>query len=166
MNEKAASRRVPATLIRGDGIGPEIVDATLSVLAALGAPFAWEEQKAGMVALDECGDPLPEATLESIRRTQLALKGPLTTPVGGGYRSVNVRLREEFKLFANVRPARSFVPGGRFDDVDIILIRENTEGLYVGVEHFVPIDDDPKAVAEASAIITRSGCRRIAEFAF
>lgn len=166
MNEKAVSRKVPATLIRGDGIGPEVADATLSVLEALGAPLAWEEQRAGMVALDECGDPLPKATLESIGRTQLALKGPLTTPVGGGYRSVNVRLREEFKLFANVRPARSFVPGGRFDDVDIILIRENTEGLYVGVEHFVPIDDDPKAVAEASGIITRSGCRRIAEFTF
>ncbi|MGH8507946.1 MAG: isocitrate/isopropylmalate dehydrogenase family protein [Gammaproteobacteria bacterium] len=160
------TENIAATLIRGDGIGPEIVDCTLTVLDALGAAFEWDVQRAGMEALNDCGDPLPAATIDSIRRTKLALKGPLTTPIGGGYRSVNVSLRKEFMLFANVRPARSLFRGGRFEDVDLILIRENTEGFYVGVEHFIPIDDDPKAVAEASGINTRSGCRRIAHFAF
>jgi len=158
--------KIPATLIPGDGIGPEIVNATLKVLEALGASFEWEQQLAGVAAEDACGDPLPKATLDSIRRTKLALKGPLTTPVGSGFRSINVRLREEFELFANVRPARSFLLGGRFENVDLVLIRENLEGLYVGVEHYIPIADDPKAVAEASGIITRYGCTRFAEFAF
>jgi isocitrate dehydrogenase (NAD+) len=142
------------------------MDATVAVLDVLGSPFAWEIHKAGMEAVTAYGDPLPEATIDSIQRNRLALKGPLATPVGGGYRSVNVALRQRFKLFANVRPARSWLPGGRFENVDLVLIRENTEGLYVGVEHFVPIDDDPKAVAEASGIITRSGCKRIARYAF
>lgn len=119
-----------------------------------------------MAAVEECGDPLPQAMLDNIRETKLALKSPLTTPVGKGFRSATVRLREAFCLYANVRPARTFVPEGRFEDIDLILVRENTEGLYVGVEHYIPIDDDPKAVAEASGIITRSGCRRIAEFTF
>ena len=159
-------QKIPATLIPGDGIGPEIVKATLTVLEALNAPFEWDEQLAGVAAEDDHGDPLPEKTLASIRETKLALKGPLTTPVGQGFRSINVRLREEFELFANVRPARSFLLGGRFENVDLVLIRENLEGLYVGVEHYVPIADDPKAVAEASGIITRYGCTRFAEFAF
>lgn len=162
----AETRKIPATLIAGDGIGPEIVDACVSVLEALEAPFDWDRQVAGMAAINQGLDPLPAETLESIRKTQLALKGPLTTPVGSGYRSVNVRLRELFNLYANVRPARSYVPGGRYENIDLILVRENTEGLYVGVEHYIPIDGDPHAVAEASGIITRSGCRRIAEFAF
>ena len=158
--------KIPATLIPGDGIGPEIIKATLKVLDALNAPFEWDEQLAGMAAQDTFGDPLPEQTLTSIRNTKLALKGPLTTPVGTGFRSINVRLREEFELFANVRPARSFLLGGRFNNVDLVLIRENLEGLYVGVEHYIPIAEDPKAVAEASGIITRFGCTRFAEFAF
>ena len=157
---------VPVTLLPGDGIGPEIVEATLSVLEALDAPFSWEEQLAGMAAEEKTGDPLPAATMDSIRQTKLALKGPLTTPIGSGYRSINVRLREAFNLYANVRPARSYVPGGRYTEIDLVLIRENTEGLYVGVEHYIPIDGDPHAVAEASGIMTRFGCRRIAEFAF
>ncbi len=157
---------IPATLILGDGIGPEITRATVRVLTALEAPFVWEERIAGMAAVERGEDPLPEETLACIRRNTLALKGPLTTPVGGGYRSVNVRLREEFKLFANIRPARTFVPGGRFDNIDLVLIRENTEGLYVGVEHYVPVGDDPRAVAEATGIMTRYGCRRVSEFAF
>jgi isocitrate dehydrogenase (NAD+) len=161
-----ASGPIPATLIMGDGIGPEITRATVRVLAALEAPFVWDERPAGLGAHEKYGDPLPEETLASIRKNMLALKGPLTTPIGGGFRSVNVRLREEFKLYANVRPARTFVPGGRFDNIDLVLIRENTEGLYVGVEHFVPVGDDPHAVAEASGIMTRYGCRRVAEFAF
>ncbi len=107
-------KEIPATLIPGDGIGPEIVEATLKVLDALGAPFGWEVQRAGMAGVAACGDQLPAATRESIRRTRLALNGPLTTPVGGGYRSSNVRLRKEFDLYANVRPARTMIPGGGF----------------------------------------------------
>ncbi|MGL4317003.1 MAG: isocitrate/isopropylmalate family dehydrogenase, partial [Pseudomonas sp.] len=113
-------QRIPATLIPGDGIGPEIVDATLAVLDALGAPFDWDHQVAGLAGVKSAGDPLPEAALQSIRRTRLALKGPLETPSGGGYRSSNVRLREEFKLYANLRPARTLVPGGRFDNIDLV----------------------------------------------
>jgi isocitrate dehydrogenase (NAD+) len=157
---------IPATLIPGDGIGPEITDATVMVLESLGAPFAWEVHQAGMAGLETFGDPLPPTTLDSIRRTRLALKGPLTTPVGGGYRSSNVRLREEFHLYANVRPARTMVPGGRYEDIDLVLVRENMEGLYVGFEHYIPIGDDPHAVAIGSGVNTRAGCRRIVEFAF
>ena len=153
-------------MIPGDGIGPEITDATVQVLESLGAPFAWEVHQAGMAGLETFGDPLPQTTLESIRHTRLALKGPLTTPVGGGYRSSNVRLREEFHLYANVRPARTMVPGGRYEDIDLVLVRENMEGLYVGFEHYIPIGDDPHAVAIGSGINTREGSRRIAEFAF
>jgi isocitrate dehydrogenase (NAD+) len=157
---------IPATLIPGDGIGPEIVESIVLVLDALGAPFVWEVHQAGMAGVEAFGDPLPRSTLDSIWRTRLALKGPLTTPVGGGYRSSNVRLREEFHLYANVRPALTLVPGGRYEDIDVVLVRENLEGLYVGFEHYIPIDDDPRAVAIGSGINTRAGCRRIAEFAF
>ncbi|MDE1941652.1 MAG: NAD-dependent isocitrate dehydrogenase [Betaproteobacteria bacterium] len=157
---------VPATLIPGDGIGPEIVKSVVTILEALGAPFAWEVQKAGMAAVAESLDPLPEATLDSIRRTGLALKGPLTTPVGGGFRSINVRLREEFKLYANVRPAQTLIPGGRYENVDIVLVRENLEGLYVGFEHYIPIDNDPHGAAISSGVNTRAGSRRIARYAF
>jgi len=157
--------KIPATLIPGDGIGPEVTQATLDVLEAVDAPFEWEWQKAGMAGVDACGDPLPKETLESIRRTRLALKGPLTTPVGGGFRSSNVRLREEFELYANLRPARTLVPG-RFEKIDLVLVRENLEGLYVGFEHYVPIGDDPRAVAVGTGINTRAGSTRICEFAF
>jgi isocitrate dehydrogenase (NAD+) len=157
---------IPATLIAGDGIGPEIVEATVIVLDALRAPFAWEAHKAGMSGVEAFGDPLPQATLDSIRRTRLALKGPLTTPAGSGYRSANVRLREEFHLYANVRPARTLVPGGRYENIDVVLVRENLEGFYIGFEHYIPIDDDPHAVAIGSGINSHAGCRRIAEFAF
>jgi isocitrate dehydrogenase (NAD+) len=112
------------------------------------------------------GDPLPPQTLASIRKTRLALKGPLATPIGGGFRSSNVRLREEFQLYANLRPARTLVPGGRYENIDLVLVRENLEGLYVGFEHYVPIGDDPRAVAMASGVNTRAGCTRICEFAF
>jgi isocitrate dehydrogenase (NAD+) len=164
--QSSAQKILPATLIPGDGIGPEITDATVSVLDSLGAPFAWEVHKAGMAGLKAFGDPLPQSTLDSIRRTRLALKGPLTTPVDGGYRSSNVRLREEFHLYANVRPARTLVPGGRYEDIDLVLVRENMEGLYVGFEHYIPIGDDPRAVAIGSGVNTRAGSRRIVEFAF
>ncbi len=154
------------TLIPGDGIGPEISEQTRRVLEATGVRFEWVEQVAGMAAVDKTGDPLPDATLESIRRTRLALKGPLTTPVGGGYRSVNVALRKEFELYANLRPTRSFAGLGRFQGVDLVLVRENVEGLYVGVEHFVRVGSDPRAVAESMAIVTRQGCERIIRYAF
>ena len=160
------NNKIPATLIPGDGIGPEIVEAVIEVLGALGAPFAWERQEGGMAGIAAGGDPLPQATLESIRKNKLALKGPLTTPVGGGFRSVNVRLREEFQLYANLRPARTLVPGGRYDDIDLILVRENLEGLYVAFEHYIPIGDDPHAVAISSGVNTRDGARRICRYAF
>lgn len=161
-----SSSKIPATLIAGDGIGPEIVEATLAVLDALGAPFEWEHCSAGLGALARLGDPLPEATLDSIRRTRLALKGPLETPSGGGYRSINVRLREAFKLYANLRPARTLVPGGRYDKIDLVVVRENLEGLYIGHEHYVEIDGDPHAVAMATGVNTRAGCERILRYAF
>jgi isocitrate dehydrogenase (NAD+) len=157
---------IAVTLIPGDGIGPEIVEATIAVLDALGAPFAWDRQVAGLEGVKVAGDPLPPATLASIRHTHLALKGPLETPSGGGYRSSNVRLREEFRLYANVRPVRTLIPGGRFDHIDLIVVRENLEGLYIGHEHYVEIDDDPHAVAMATGINTRAGSRRLLEYAF
>ena len=160
------SNTIPVTLIPGDGIGPEIVDATLIALEALGAPFEWDRQIAGLGGIKTAGDPLPAATLDSIRRTRLALKGPLETPSGGGYRSSNVRLREEFQLYANLRPARTIIPGGRFDKIDLVVVRENLEGLYIGHEHYIPIDDDPHAVAMATGINTRAGSRRLLEYAF
>jgi isocitrate dehydrogenase (NAD+) len=157
---------IPATLIAGDGIGPEIMDATLAALEAVGAQFDWDHQIAGLGGVTAVGDPLPKATLDSIRRTRLALKGPLETPTGGGYRSSNVRLREEFQLYANLRPALTVIPGGRFDNIDLVVVRENLEGLYIGHEHYVKIDDDPHAVAMATGINTRAGSRRLLEFAF
>jgi isocitrate dehydrogenase (NAD+) len=161
-----ASSRIPATLIPGDGIGPEIMDAVLTVLDAVDAPFNWDRQVGGFAGIEACGDPLPPATLESIRRTRLALKGPLTTPVGGGFRSVNVRMREEFGLYANVRPVRTMIPGGRYENIDIVLIRENIEGLYVAFEHFIAVGDDPRAVAISQGINTRAACMRIVRHAF
>ena len=154
------------TLIPGDGIGPEITAETVKVLEATGLRFNWDEELAGVAAVEATGTPLPDATVESIRKNSLALKGPLTTPVGIGFRSVNVGLRKEFELFANVRPARTIIPGGRFENVDIVLVRENLEGLYIGVEHFVAIGDDPRAVGESLAIVTRHGCERIVRYAF
>ena len=158
--------KIPATLIPGDGIGPEIVDAVVAVLDAVGSPFEWDRQYGGLAGIERGGDPLPKETLDSIRRTRLALKGPLTTPVGGGFRSVNVRLREEFELYANLRPVRSMVTGGRYEDIDIVLVRENLEGLYVAFEHYIPVGDDPHAVAISSGVNTRSEGKRIARFAF
>ncbi|HXG45288.1 MAG TPA: isocitrate/isopropylmalate dehydrogenase family protein [Gemmatimonadales bacterium] len=154
------------TLIPGDGIGPEITAETVKVLEATGLKFEWDEQIAGLTAVEATGTPLPDATIESIRHRKLALKGPLTTPVGTGFRSVNVALRKEFELYANIRPAKTILPGGRFENVDIVLVRENLEGLYVGVEHFIQIGGDPRAVAESIAIVTRAGCERIIRYAF
>jgi isocitrate dehydrogenase (NAD+) len=155
-----------ATLIAGDGVGPEITQATIEVLGALGMTFDWDEQYGGMAAVEKAGTPLPNATLDSIRRTRLCLKGPLTTPVGGGYRSVNVALRQEFDLYANVRPTKTIVPGGRFQNVDLVIVRENTEGLYVGLDYTFKIAGDRRALAQAMSIVTREGSERVARFAF
>jgi isocitrate dehydrogenase (NAD+) len=153
------------TLIPGDGIGPEITEQTLRALEATGLRFAWDVQPAGMGAVSAGLDPLPERTLASIRQRQVALKGPLTTPVGEGFRSVNVALRKEFDLYANVRPARTVFPG-RYDGVDIVMVRENVEGLYSGVEHFIRVADDPRAVGVSQAIVTRYACERVIRYAF
>ena len=157
---------VRVTLIPGDGIGPSITAATVRILEASGAEIDWDHQVAGMAAVARYGDPIPDATLDSIKRTRLALKGPLETPVGEGFRSINVALRKTFDLYANVRPAYSIVPGGRYQNLDIVLIRENTEGLYVGIEHYIKVGDDARAAAESIALITRAGSERIARYAF
>jgi isocitrate dehydrogenase (NAD+) len=154
------------TLIPGDGIGPSITAATVRVVQAAGADLEWEEHVAGMAGVAKVGNPIPDETLESIRRTGLALKGPLETPVGEGFRSINVALRKTFDLYANVRPAYSIVPKGRYENLDLVLIRENTEGLYSGIEHYVRVGDDPRAAAESIAIITRTGSERVARYAF
>ena len=154
------------TLIPGDGIGPDITEATVRVLDAAGADITWDRQLAGASAAARFNDPIPDATLDSIKRNRVALKGPLETPVGEGYRSVNVALRRSFDLYANVRPAHVILHGGRFEKVDIVLVRENLEGLYYGAEHYIRIADDPKAAAESVALITRYGSERVIRYAF
>jgi isocitrate dehydrogenase (NAD+) len=156
----------PVTLISGDGIGPSISSATVRVLEAAGADIEWDVQYAGQAGVTKHGDPIPEATLDSIKRTRLALKGPLETPVGEGFRSINVALRKTFDLYANIRPAHTIVQGGRYDGIDLVLVRENTEGLYVGIEHYIKMGTDPRAAAESVAIITRAGSERIVRYAF
>lgn len=158
--------KIAAALMPGDGIGPEIVDSTLAVLDALGAPFEWETAPAGLAAIASHGDPLPPSTIETIRRTKLALKGPLTTPVGGGFKSVNVELRREFELFANMRPALSMIPGQRYENIDITLVRENLDGFYAAFEHYMAVGDDHRAVAFSAGFNTRAGCQRIIRHAF
>jgi isocitrate dehydrogenase (NAD+) len=152
------------TLIRGDGIGPEVVDAAVRAIEATGAEITWDPRDAGAGAIPKHGAPLPEATLASIRANRLCLKGPLATPIGGGYRSVNVALRQEFDLYANFRPARSYQGiKTRYDKVDLFVVRENTQGEYSGIEHYI---DPTRSAAEAISIITRHGCDRIIRFAF
>ena len=150
------------TLIPGDGIGPEVALAARRVVDASGAEIEWHVAEAGEAQMDVCGTPLPEATLESIRRDRVALKGPITTPVGTGFRSVNVALRKEFDLYANVRPVRNF-PGvkSRYEGVDLVVVRENTEDLYAGIEHMIG-----DYAAESIKLITRAGSERIARYAF
>ena len=150
------------TLIPGDGIGPELAEATTRVLDATGIGFEWETVEAGEALIATHGTPLPDHVLESIRRNRVALKGPITTPVGEGFRSVNVTLRQALGLYANLRPARS-IRGleTRYEDVDLVIVRENTEDLYAGIEHMVGPD-----AAESIKIITRAASERIARFAF
>ena len=155
----------PVTLIPGDGIGPSITEATVRLLEAAGADITWDPQLAGAAAVTAVGDPLPEATLASIRRTKLALKGPLETALGRGFRSINVALRKTFDLYANVRPAKSVLPGLRFAGVDIVLVRENTEGLYIGVENYIKVGGDEHAAAQSVAVVTRYGAERIHRYA-
>ncbi|HLL20822.1 MAG TPA: isocitrate/isopropylmalate family dehydrogenase [Kofleriaceae bacterium] len=152
------------SLIEGDGIGPEIAAATVRAIEAAGGTLAWERVDAGAGAVEKHKDPLPQATIDSIKKNQLALKGPLATPSGGGYRSVNVTLRQQFDLYANVRPVRTIegVPS-RYTNVDLVIVRENTEDLYAGVEHYV---DPRRTAAESIAIITRFGSERIIIYAF
>ena len=147
------------TVIAGDEIGPEVTDVTLSLMAAAGAELEYDRQLGGVAAVKAVKDPLPKETLDSIRRTGVALKGPLTTPLGSGFRSINVAIRKEFELYANVRPVVTLVPGQRYEDIDLVLIRENTEGLYVGVEHYIGLEGDPRAAAESVMIITDSARR-------
>src|ERR1044072_4703193 len=150
------------TLIPGDGIGPELAEATTRVLDATGVGFEWETVEAGESAIAQYGTPLPDHVLESVRRNKVALKGPITTPVGGGFRSVNVGLRQALGLYANVRPAKSMAGvDSRYDDVDLVIVRENTEDLYAGIEHMVGRD-----AAESIKIITREASERIARYAF
>ncbi|MBV8761571.1 MAG: NAD-dependent isocitrate dehydrogenase [Deltaproteobacteria bacterium] len=153
-----------ATLIEGDGIGPEIAAATVKAIEACGGKITWERADAGAGAVTKHGDPLPQATIDSIKRNQLALKGPLATPSGGGYRSVNVTLRQTFDLYANVRPVTTIagVPS-RYTNVDLVIVRENTEDLYAGVEHYV---DPRRTAAESIAIITKFGSERVIMYAF
>ncbi len=150
------------TLIPGDGIGPEVAEATRTVLDATGVEIEWIEKKAGGDHIHKFGTPLPEDTLASIRETKVALKGPITTPIGSGFGSVNVQIRKELDLYANYRPAKT-LPGvpTRYEMVNTIIIRENTEGLYSGLEHLVV-----PGVVESQRIITEEGSRRIVRFAF
>jgi isocitrate dehydrogenase (NAD+) len=152
------------TLIPGDGIGSSIAEAVVRVVDASGAGIEWEVVDAGLSAIEKHNDPLPARVLDSIARNSVALKGPLTTPVGSGFRSINVALRKEFDLYVNLRPVRSFegVPA-RYDHVDLVIVRENTEGLYIGQERYL---DESQSAAEMVGRITRSGSERVARFAF
>lgn len=152
------------TLIPGDGIGPSIADAAVKVIEAAGVRIQWDRVEAGMAAIDKYRDPLPPNVIESITQNKVALKGPLTTPVGSGFRSVNVALRKEFDLYSNVRPARSFdgVPA-RYKDIDLVIVRENTEEFYAGIEHYI---DPSRSAAETIGIVTRSGSERIIKYAY
>jgi isocitrate dehydrogenase (NAD+) len=151
------------TLIPGDGIGPEVTTAARRVLEATGVQFEWDVQAAGAETIEHEGTPLPDAVLDSVRRNRVALKGPITTPVGTGFRSVNVALRHELDLYANVRPARSMAGiVGCYHDVDLVIVRENTEDLYAGIEHEVI----PGEAAESIRLITRRACERIVRYAF
>ena len=154
--------KTTVTLLPGDGIGPEVANATVRVLEAAGAEIEWERHIAGAEALEKYGNPLPPEVLESIRRNRLALKGPITTQVGKGFKSINVQLRQELDLYANLRPSRSLREHPQpLQGVDIVVVRENTEDLYAGLEHIVV-----PGVVESLKIITEKASLRIARFAF
>ena len=150
------------TLLPGDGIGPEVTGATVRVIEALGVDFEWESHVVGAEAVQQGEAPLPQRVIDSISRNKVCLKGPVTTPVGRGFRSINVQLRQALELYANLRPTKS-IPGldTRFQNVDLVVVRENTEGLYSGIEHQVV-----PGVVESLKIITEKASTRVAEFAF
>jgi isocitrate dehydrogenase (NAD+) len=150
------------TLIPGDGIGPQVTEATKMVLEASGVEINWEIVEAGEKVIEKYGTPLPDYVIDSIKRNRVALKGPVTTPVGTGFRSINVALRKVLNLYANVRPVKSYKGvSSRYEGIDLVVVRENTEGLYSGIEHMVGED-----AAESIKIITRKASERIAKFAF
>lgn len=152
------------TLIKGDGIGPSIMDVAVKIINAAGVQINWEQMDAGMGAYETHGSLLPDATLASIEKNRVAFKGPLTTPVGKGFRSINVALRQKYDLYANIRPAKTWKGAQtKYDNVDIVVVRENTEGLYVGLEHYLTPAHD---IAESLAVVTRKGSERIVEYAF
>jgi len=152
------------TVIKGDGIGPSIIDSALEILKAAGCDFDYEFVDAGLAALEKTGELLPQETVDTIAKNKITLKGPLTTPVGEGFTSINVTLRKQFGLYANVRPVKSFVgTKARYDDIDIITIRENTQGMYSGAGQIVSEDGNE---AEAKSIITREGAEKIVTFAY
>ena len=153
------------TVIPGDGIGPEITNATVKILEHSGVKFDWEVVEAGVTALDKYKDPLPQEVIDSIARNKVALKGPLTTPVGKGFRSVNVALRKEFELYVNQRPAKTYtgIKTLYFDHIDLLIFRENLEEFYSGIEHYI---DSSHSAAETIGIITKRGSERIIRYAF
>ncbi|UWP98365.1 isocitrate/isopropylmalate dehydrogenase family protein [Aliiroseovarius crassostreae] len=158
--------QIDATLIPGDGIGPEITEAVTAILDHMGAPFKWDVQQAGMAGIDAAGEPLPQATIDSIRHTKLALKGPLTTPVGGGFKSINLQLRQAFNLYANVRPTKTIKLDGRFDNVDMVIFRENLEGYYISDEGYMEHNGDPEGKVFSTGYNTKEGAQRITRAAF
>jgi len=152
------------TLIKGDGIGPAIMNAAVQVINSAGANIEWEEAFAGLSAYQQFGTALPNETMQSIEKNRIVFKGPLTTQLGKGFRSINVALRQEYDLYANIRPAKSWKGAySRYKDIDVVVVRENTEGLYAGLEHYVGFK---KNTAESLAIVTREGSERIIDFAF
>jgi isocitrate dehydrogenase (NAD+) len=152
------------TLIKGDGIGPSIMDVAVKIIDATDVKINWDVAEAGLAAFDKYGTPIPDETLASIDKNRVAFKGPLTTPVGGGFRSINVALRQKYDLYANIRPAKTWKGAQtKFDNVDIVIVRENTEGLYMGLEHYLTRQKD---VAESLAVITKEGSDRIVDYAF
>jgi isocitrate dehydrogenase (NAD+) len=152
------------TVIKGDGIGPSIIDSALEILKAAGCDFDYEFVDAGLAALEKTGELLPQETIDTIAKNKITLKGPLTTPVGEGFTSINVTLRKQFGLYANVRPVKSFVgTKARYDDIDIITVRENTQGMYSGAGQVVSADGNE---AEAMSVITREGAEKIVTFAY
>ncbi|MDD3706350.1 MAG: isocitrate/isopropylmalate dehydrogenase family protein [Clostridiaceae bacterium] len=151
-----------ATLIPGDGIGPEVTNAAVKVVEAAGVDIQWDTKYMGQIALERYGNPLPEETINSITDNKIALKGPVMTQIGGGFRSVNVSVRQQLNLYANIRPIKSFEGvKSRYENVDIVVFRENTEDVYMGIEHMIGTD-----AAESVKLITRTASERIASFAF
>ncbi len=150
------------TLILGDGSGPEVIASAKKVIEATGVPIVWEVAEAGAAMIEKYGTPLPDETIASIRKNGVALKGPVATPIGTGFRSVNVAMRKTFDLYANVRPAKTHagIPS-KFENIDLVVVRENTEDLYAGIEHMIGTD-----AAESIKLITRKGCERIIRYAF